>query len=598
MILLKINKTSFHSFNIEGYYFPAILYLCLQVDFFHWFCVLPSLPLVAVGMSLPRKQKQRVAPKIEPRILTSERNAYFGDLHVHTKHSFDAYIFGVIGTPDDAYNYAKGESVQHPLGYEMKLKAPLDFFAVTDHGIFMGMLEPYSDTAYLNDNSIENRTFENLNQPENLTKETGVRRLNMFGDIALLLTGPDSTSIWGIVKAFLNDHRALALSNFDDDVHKSAWRDIVESAERHYEPGVLTTFVAYEYTASTFDRGNLHRNVIFSGSTVPDRPFSRIDSSNPEDLWAWMDGLRDQGIDSLAIPHNSNGSNGQMFRMEDWAGNPMGEEYASLRMRNEPVVEITQVKGTSDTHPLLSPYDEWADFEISESRVGTTLYSQINGSYVREAYLRGLIMEQERNANPYKFGLIGSSDSHLASSSTDEDNFFSKVGILDGIPEFRGSIPLTDQTRQETEEWEDLPGNEDEYMPLQFIQWSASGLAGVWAEENTREAIFASFRRKETFATSGPRIKIRLFGGYSLQASMLNQPDIIKKVYKEATPMGGDLPNSDNSGKSPGFLVWAEGDAMSAPLQRLQIIKGWTDINGKPQEKIYDVACSGGYDAG
>ena len=311
-----------------------------------------------------------------------------------------------------------------------------------------------------------------------------------------------------------------------------------------------------------------------------------------------MDNLRELGVESLAIPHNSNGSNGQMFKLVDWAGNPMDDNYAEQRMRNEPLVEITQVKGTSDTHPLLSPEDKWADFGIMNNRVASPFYSKPSGSYVREAYLRGLSLEAEYKINPYKFGLVGASDTHTGAISDKESDFHSKIGILDGTPELRGAAPVTQSLRQQLEEAGanvivdgilDIEGKD--YIDTGYTEWGASGLAAVWAENNTRESIYEAFRRKETFATSGSRIKVRFFGGYNLE-KILEEGDPIKYAYANASSMGSDILQNQN--QVPEFMVWAIRDLKRAPLDRVQIIKGWTELSGKPHEKVYDVACSDG----
>ena len=312
-----------------------------------------------------------------------------------------------------------------------------------------------------------------------------------------------------------------------------------------------------------------------------------------------MDDLRTRGVDTIAIPHNSNGSNGQMFEMENWEGLPISTKYAEFRMRNEPIVEMTQVKGTSETHPILSPNDEWADFEIMWQRVGNSSYSRPFGSYVRQAYLDGLGMEEEGRGNPYKFGMVGASDTHTGAISDDESDFHSKVGILDGDAVARGSVPISD------ERVESLTGGqairqlafkkigERNFNDAVFNTWGASGLAAVWAEENTRDSIFDAFRRKETYATSGSRIKLRFFGGYDLDATMLEKEDLIKEAYRKGVPMGQDLAPSE--GKAPSFLIWAMRDKNAAPLQRVQIIKGWVEqTTGRPFEEVIDVACSDG----
>ena len=534
-----------------------------------------------------------------------DRNPYYGDLHVHTKYSFDAYVFGVTASPDDAYRYAKGAAVKHPLGFEMKLREPLDFYAVTDHGFYMGMIQAYADTSSDISKNDFAEPFHNLNRLDNLTVESAGERSNIFSSVlgaTIIKPYPD----WhpNLLKAYFSRNTQGALRSFDYDIHKSAWADVARSANEHNDPGNFTTFIGYEFTTSTnIEGGNLHRNVIFESSKASIRPWTRIDSINPEDLWTWQDRLRDKGVDTISMPHNSNGSNGQMFEMETFKGNALDVEYAKKRMRNEPLVEITQVKGTSETHPLLSPDDEWADFEIMDVRVGSRppTYSKPSGSYVREAYLNGLTLEFTKQGNPYKFGLIGSSDTHVVASSLDESNYWSKVGLLDGDPENRGSVPLKEENIARLDEYmrafnqpiSTVSLEQGEYANTGFTQWGASGLAAAWAEENTRESLFAAFRRKETFATTGPRISVRFFGGYNLSSIDLNSESLVSEAYSKGVTMGADLLNNDD--QIPEFIVWALRDKNSAPLQRIQIIKGWIDVNsGRPKEKVFDVACSDG----
>ena len=538
-------------------------------------------------------------------IPNKDRNPYYGDLHVHTKYSFDAYVFGVTASPDDAYRYAKGAAVKHPLGYEMKLREPLDFYAVTDHGFYMGMIQAYADTSTDISQNDFAEPFHNLNRLDNLTVESAGERSNIFSSVlgaTIIKPYPD----WhpNLLKAYFSRNTQGALRSFDYDIHKSAWADVARSANEHNDPGNFTTFIGYEFTTSTdIEGGNLHRNVIFESSKASIRPWTRIDSINPEDLWTWQDRLREKGVDTISMPHNSNGSNGQMFEMESFKGNALDVEYAEKRMRNEPLVEITQVKGTSETHPLLSPDDEWADFEIMDVRVGSRppTYSKPSGSYVREAYLNGLTLEFTKQGNPYKFGLIGSSDTHVVASSLDESNYWSKVGLLDGDPENRGSVPLKEENVARLEEYmrafnqpiSTVTLEQGEYANTGFTQWGASGLAAAWAEENTRESLFAAFRRKETFATTGPRISVRFFGGYNLSSIDLNSESLVSEAYSKGVTMGADLLNNDD--QIPEFIVWALRDMNSAPLQRIQIIKGWIDMNsGRPKEKVFDVACSDG----
>ena len=509
--------------------------------------------------------------------LSSTRVPLFGDLHVHTTYSFDAYIFGTLATPDDAYEFAKGKPIKHPAGFDVSLDRPLDFYGVTDHGTFLGQVAEAATPGNPYYEAPSSVNVNDINSPENLTISSIPRRTEAFGGFLI-----------NTITALME--RKLDIS-YLDSVSRRAWADTVAAAQRHNDPGKFTTFIGYEYTASTADMGNLHRNVIFkgNGNLIPSVPYSRANSNDPEGLWQWMDRLREDGIESLAIPHNSNGSDGFMFALEDSFGKSLTKEYAELRMRNEPIVEITQVKGTSDTHPALSTNDEWADFEIMPFKVATQSISKPKGSYVRDALLEGIKMEKKEGFNPYKFGFIGSSDTHTAASSQEEDNFFSKIGILDSSASLRGSIPETDPAILESgQPVIDLDGKK--YLNSSSITWGAAGLAGVWAEENTRDSIYNAFRRKESFATSGPRMTVRFFAGYDLDTNRINDNNLIEYLYANAETMGADL---DGIGQqTPSFFVWAVRDAFTAPLQRIQIIKGYIDDNGNPQEQVFDVACS------
>ena len=482
------------------------------------------------------------------------RTAYFGDLHTHTSFSYDAFLNGTRATPDDAYRYAQGEPLTHPAGFEIRLDAPLDFYAVTDHASFLGMLPAMLD-------------------PEQ--EVAGHPDAALAQDIASgALRGADRAEAYAAIRAHtLGDREGL----LDLDIVRSAWQETIAAAERHNQPGRFTTFIGYEFTGSP-ENQNLHRNVIFRGRAVPEVPFSRLDSFNPEELWAWMDRNREAGIEALAIPHNSNGSNGLMFRPATYAGEPLDAAYADVRMRNEPLVEITQTKGTSDTHPALSPNDEWADFEIWSYRIGGgTTPSQPSGSYVREAYLSGLVLEEERGINPFRFGLVGATDNHAGASPPSESGFFT----AGGAPQRGISIPF-DPPRPDGSLYSDSV-----LGPLR----GASGLAGAWAEENTRDAIFDAFRRKETFATTGPRIRVRFFAGYDYADDLVDDPDMVARAYADGVPMGGELVAP--GGRVPRFLVWASRDPNGTPLARLQVIKGWMD-GGEAHERVYDVACSDG----
>ena len=525
-----------------------------------------------------------------------ERKAYFGDLHVHTTYSFDAYAFGTLATPYDAYRFAKGEAIANPAGFNMQLSRPLDFYAVTDHGMFLGLAEAAADTSTEFSKNPFSEPYHGLNAPENMGASVldVLDRMRTFGSF---------------MPAAVSQIRSGELARDEVlGVVRSAWRDSINAADEFYDPGAFTTFAAYEYTSSTDDRGNLHRNVVFQDTNkLPREPFSRLHSRNPEDLWQWMDDLRAKGVESLAIPHNSNGSNGQMFKLVDWAGDPLDDDYAQQRNRNEPIVEITQIKGTSETHPMLSSKDEFSSFEIMPYRVATNALSQVEGSYVREALLNGLAFEQQGMTNPYQFGFIGSSDTHTGASQNVESNFVSKLGLLSGTAEKRGSAPASGlagelgyQASRVLANFSGNPAllvkiNGNVYTGGATSTFGASGVAAAWAEENTRESLYSAFRRKEVFATSGPRMQIRLFAGYGLDERMLTQADGIERAYATGVTMGGNLvPNKTTEGEQStelGFLVMASADTESAPLQRLQIIKGWVDVDGT-HEEVIDVACA------
>ena len=476
------------------------------------------------------------------------RRALFGDLHVHTVHSFDAYSFGVRATPDDAYRYARGEAIEHPIGYAVQLRGgALDFYAVTDHAVYLGAMGALHDPDDpLHRHPLAQEIIAKSNPLNPVLEGASIPAAVMSG---LRIRGLDAGRV----------------------MH-TAWERIIDAAERHNEPGAFTTFIAYEYTSSP-QRITLHRNVIFAGSRVSRFPFSVVDSPNPENLWRWMDDLRDAGVEALAIPHNSNLSSGLTFEGNDWAGRPIDADYAARRLRNEPLVEVTQVKGTSETHPALSPDDEWAGFEVW-APPGP---DRAPGSYARDALRAGLALEATSGVNPYRFGLIGSSDGHNASSPVDEDRYFGKLGRHDGLPGRRGSAPADPE--------------DTEPVGPSFLSWSAAGLAGVWAEENTRPSIYAALRRREAFATSGPRIQVRFFAGYGYGDALADGADAVEVAYAGGVPMGGELRIADAG--TPEFYVWAVRDPNEGALQRVQVVKGWM-AGGETYERVFDAACSDG----
>ena len=557
-------------------------------------------PLFDIETQLVERKVIPDTREINPLDGTQERNVYYGDLHVHTAYSFDGYAFGTLATPYDAYRFAKGEAIKNPAGFDMQLTRPMDFYAVTDHAVFLGLLKAAADKTSAFSKNEFSEPFHDLNAPENFGTDLISRAKRLFAFSGFI---PNATK--GLNDGSLNRQEVLG-------VVRNAWEDTIDAAEQFNAPGSFTTFAAYEYTTSSADMGNLHRNVIFKGTErLPREPFSRAHSNNPEDLWSWMDELRNKGVESLAIPHNSNGSNGEMFKLTDWNDNPFDESYVKTRIRNEPLVEITQIKGTSETHPTLSTRDEWAGFEIMPYRVATGALSKVNGSFARQALLNGLSIEKQGIGNPYQFGFIGSSDTHSAASQNDEALFVSKLGILSSFPEQRGSVPikgidgpLAYYGSKILAEVNPTPLGKSLYVKINgdiyaggaTPTFGASGLAAVWAEENTRDSIYSAFRRKEVFATSGPRLRIRFFAGYDFDQSMLTDADGVDQAYAKGVSMGGALVEKRdvvNAMESPGFLVMASADPENAPLQRLQIIKGWLDEDGTAHEDVIDVACAG-----
>ncbi len=514
----------------------------------------------------PAQEIEVVKPKaVNVEIVrTPTKNAYYGDLHVHTKNSFDAFIVGTRTTADDAYRFAQGEAIDNGDGKTIQLSGPaLDFYGVSDHGEYMGVIaamrdrkNPISKTKTAK--SIFGLMAGGLNARRDAFVEVGTT----------IVTGEEIEDI------------------YDRDFIDSAWAENVAAAEKHNQPGKFTTFAAYEFTAMEIIGGiednlgaiNLHRNVIFADK-APTRLFTTLDSTNPEDLWTWMNMQRDQGIDVIAIPHNSNGSNGQMFDVKMTDGSDFTKEYAENRLFNEPIVEISQVKGTSETHPLLSRNDEWAGHELYDILIGMPQKAEIvPGSFVRPALGRGLQFDAALGANPYQFGFIGSTDAHVSASSLSEEEFFGKFST-DLDLKARGSIPPKGQ-----KEWtEDFV---DESLLISAPQYAAAGLAGVWAEANTREDLFKSMQAKEVFATSGPRIPVRFFASNEFDANIINDAQMVENAYATGVPMGATLELGETS---PDFLIWAMKDADSAPLQRAQIVK----VTAKG-ETLFDVACADG----
>jgi hypothetical protein len=475
-----------------------------------------------------------------------QRNLYWGDLHIHTSFSTDAYTNGVRATPDDAYTFAKGGEIEHAAGYGIRIRRPLDFAAVTDHSEYLGVLRATEPDLPLSRRSLRERLLND-------------------GRLGITLVFAQSMLGFDLEEAIVPGW---------EDISRGAWRETIASNERHNDPGRFTTFVGYEWSSMPEER-NLHRNVIYRSAHVPELPFSSVDSENPEDLWSALEQQRQQGMECFAIPHNGNVSDGRMYDNVMFDGTRMDATYARRRMDNEPVSEIFQVKGSSETHPLLSDEDQFAGFEIYDTMLAQSqATSRAKGSYARDALRTGLEMSHSEGFNPYRFGVIGSSDGHNASSPVEENNYHGKLPLLDGSAALR--MGLASYTPAS------MPGGK---------RWSAAGLAAVWAQENTRESLYDAMRRKETYATSGPRMAVRFFGGRNYPPDLLQRQDWMALAEAQGVPMGGDLTVGDAA--APSFAVWAIRDPESGNLDRIQIIKGWADEAGKSHEKIFDVAWSG-----
>ena len=482
----------------------------------------------------------------------AERAAFFGDTHIHTLYSFDAFMGNVRTTPDDAYRYAKGEPIDHPSGMKLRITGPpLDFLMVSDHAKYLGVFAAQLDA----ESPVYGHPDAQDLVPRGTPLDEIVRRLRALDAEQPEFMGP-------VVSTY-------------------AWQKITDAAERHNDPGNFTAFIGYEYTPTPGNR-HLHRNVVFRGSRVPDRPFSSSDSMDPEDLWNWLDRLRADDIEALAIPHNMNQSDGLAFQEVTWKGDPIDRAFAEKRIRNEPIAEISQQKGTSETHPALAPNDEWADFQIVQYFLNRTENTNpitvFKGGYYRDALKTGLLMQESSDFNPYQMGVIGASDTHVSAGPFEEDNYFSG-GPTTAVS--RGSA-YPDHA--------DPNASWDGFWTPRQATHGTGGLAGVWAEENTRDSLYDAMRRRETFGTSGPRIRVRFFGG-DLPQDIADASDPVAIAYERGVPMGGllDAPGR----KPPRFLVWAVRDPHAGWLQRAQVIKGWVE-NGEAREAVFDVACSDG----
>ncbi|WP_101757909.1 DUF3604 domain-containing protein [Oceanicoccus sp. KOV_DT_Chl] len=501
---------------------------------------------------IPAYNKEAAAPiPAKPAVtFNANKNVFWGDLHIHTSYSTDAYTMGVRTTPDDAYTFTRGGEIAHGAGYGIKIKRPLDFAAVTDHSEYLGVLRDQQPELLLSKRSLRQRLLE----------DSRIRN-TLF---------------------FIRSLGTFDLKDVDADTTPqasyNAWQDTIAAAERHYIPGVFSTFVAYEWSSQP-DTRNLHRNVIYRDTHVPAFPYSSLESLDPRDLWQALESQREQGMTMMAIPHNGNVSDGLMYDAVAFDGKKMDAGYAQQRLRNEPLSEIFQVKGSSETHPELSPTDEFAGFEIYDTLLSHSFeLSQPKGSYSRDALRLGLELSHREGFNPYQFGVIGASDGHNSSSPVEEDNYHGKLPLLDGSAGLRMATAtfLPD----------DMPGGR---------RWSAAGLAGVWAEQNTRESIYDGMASKETYATSGPLITVRFFGGWDFSDQLPLENDWIATAYDTGVAMGNILkPHQEQLPENaPRFAIAASRDPDGANLDRIQIIKGWIDASGQSHEKVYEVVWSG-----
>lgn len=490
---------------------------------------------------------------------------FFGDTHLHTGFSMDAGAFGARLTPRDAYRFARGEEIVSNTGQPVKLSRPLDFLVVSDHSDGMGFFPLLMS-----------------GDPTLMATEQGKRWHDQ------IKSGKGAEAAMDIIVSFSHGKLPNGFPLPGTKAYRGAWMETIRAAEAYNDPGRFTAFIGYEWTSNT-GGNNLHRNVIFrengdkANKVEPYTTMKPLGSDNPEDLWKWMEATEAKtGSEVLAIAHNGNLSNGLMFPVVEAFGKKIDKKYAETRAKWERLYEVTQTKGTGEAHPFLSPNDEFANFELwdkanLDGSVAKTK-DMLQYEYAREAFKNGLLLEAKLGANPYKFGLIGSSDAHTGLSAMEEENFFGKTAPQEPSPErMMKAFFKNTKTGVTVMDWE----------------VSASGYAAVWAMENTRESIFDAMQRRETYATTGPRMIVRFFGGWDYQPEDANNRLPAAIGYAKGVPMGGDLSNAPK-GKSPTFLAAALKDPIGANLDRIQIVKGWVDKNGKLQERIYDVAVSGG----
>ena len=479
-------------------------------------------------------------------------NVYFGEQHLHTKSSVDAFIMGNRkNTIEDAFNYNKGKPVKKWItGETLQRRTPYDWTAVTDHAEYLGIMDQLSipDSPLQNDPIV---MAMKTNDPAKMDFA--------FKTLAAAFIG-------GVQYEPFNNPKIL----------RSNWERHKEAMNKAYEPGKFTTLIAFEWTSMPGGQ-NLHRNVFFRDDKGPDMTYSSMESNRPEDLWDYLDVQRDMGHECFSISHNGNISNSLMYAPRDSDGALLTKRYAERRARNEPATEIVQVKSASETHPALSPNDEFADFELAyNGLIGSNpkVVSRIDYGFIRQALINGLEHQENLGANPFKFGIVAGADAHSALSINEEFNFTGPHNVSDDTPKKRlsGAAISTGSPA---------------------ITLCSAGTTAVWAPENTREAIFNAIKRKETYGTSGTFIRLRFFGGWDYPGDLVQGKDYVKKAYAGGVPMGGDLKEMPSSAKAPTFAVSAIKDPESGNLDRVQIIKGW-QADGHGHEKIYDVVWSDG----
>jgi hypothetical protein len=524
-----------------------------------------ALPATAATADPADKQAQADALPSNPL-----RDAYFGDLHLHTALSLDSYIFGNRNDPDTAYRFAQGETVSISGGEAKRLKHPLDFLAVTDHSEYMGELAVC--------------TVPGTPQYDGEMCQ-GVRKGEMAQvmHIASTVSSPDRRHIAELCGADGDRCR---------EGTKGIWKKVQEAAARAYKPGQFTSLIAWEFSPGVPPVGKpnpknptpgmMHRNVIFRTDHVPDTVFSAYDGS-AEDLMKWLETNCTGPCSVMTIPHNSNFSWGRFFWEKNSDGTPWTQDILDRRIRLEQLVEIFQIKGGSECAAGFGLTDEECGFENASPPCPPGVTDDCAGptSFVRDALVAGLDVADRRGVNPFKYGIIASTDNHNAlAGGTAEDDYKGGHAQLDNTPQKRLAISPA-------------PGADDGHGEAGFqALYNPGGLAGVWAEKNTREAIWDALKRRETFGTSGTRIRVRFFGGFDLPADLNRKPDLLKTGYAKGVPMGGDLAAAP-AGKAPRFVVWATRDPDSAPLQKIQIVKGWIE-NGKGMSRVFDVVCADG----